>query len=92
MVIGETSIIENNVCIFHEVTLGGTGKQSGDRHPIVREGAFIGAGAKILGRIEVGKYAKIGAGSVVVHNIPAHTTVTGGKAEVRTLGNCEYFI
>ena len=58
IVVGETSVIENDVSILQGVTLGGTGKESGDRHPKVREGVMIGAGAKILGNIEVGKYAK----------------------------------
>ncbi|MGJ8676405.1 MAG: serine O-acetyltransferase [Akkermansiaceae bacterium] len=81
-VVGETSIIENNVSILHEVTLGGTGKITGDRHPIVRSGVLIGAGAKILGRVEIGECAKIGAGSVVLNDVPAHTTVAGVPAVV----------
>eukprot|EP00903_Cladosiphon_okamuranus_P004220 g4218.t1 len=73
-VVGETAIIEDDVSILHEVTLGGTGKQTGDRHPIVRSGVLIGAGAKILGRVEIGSHAKIGAGSVVLNDVPRHTT------------------
>lgn len=80
IVIGETAIIENNVSILHEVTLGGTGKQKGARHPIVRSGVLIGAGAKILGRVEIGKCAKIGAGSVVLNDVPPNTTVAGVPA------------
>lgn len=80
IVIGETAIIEDNVSILHEVTLGGTGKQKGARHPIVRSGVLIGAGAKILGRVEIGKGAKIGAGSVVLNDISPHTTVAGVPA------------
>ncbi|MGF1483112.1 MAG: serine O-acetyltransferase [Opitutales bacterium] len=81
-VAGETSVIEDNVSILHEVTLGGTGKQSGDRHPKVRHGVLLGAGAKLLGNIEVGVNAKVGAGSVVLADVPAHTTVAGVPARV----------
>lgn len=80
VVVGETSIVEDNVSILHEVTLGGTGKMSGDRHPIVRTGVLIGAGAKILGRVEIGECAKIGAGSVVLNDVPPHKTVAGVPA------------
>ena len=80
-VVGETAIIEDNVSILHEVTLGGTGKEVGDRHPIVRSGVLIGAGAKILGRVEIGEGAKIGAGSVVLDAVPPHTTVAGVPAK-----------
>ena len=81
-VVGETAIIENDVSILHEVTLGGTGKASGDRHPIVRSGVLLGAGAKILGRVEIGTGAKVGAGSVVLADVPPHTTVAGVPAIV----------
>ena len=81
-VVGETAIIEDNVSILHEVTLGGTGKESGERHPIVRSGVLIGAGSKILGRVEIGESAKIGAGSVVLEDVPPHTTVAGVPAIV----------
>lgn len=81
-VVGETAIIEDNVSILHEVTLGGTGKDSGDRHPIIRTGVLIGAGAKILGRVEIGMHAKVGAGSVVLNDVPSHTTVAGVPAVV----------
>jgi len=81
-VVGETAIIEDNVSILHEVTLGGTGKEKGDRHPVVRSGVLIGAGAKLLGRIEIGSCAKIGAGSVVLEDVPAKTTVAGVPAVV----------
>lgn len=81
-VVGETAIIEDDVSILHEVTLGGTGKDTGVRHPIVRTGVLIGAGAKILGRVEIGEGAKIGAGSVVLKDVPPHTTVAGVPAEV----------
>lgn len=81
-VVGETAIIEDDVSILHEVTLGGTGKATGDRHPIIRSGVLIGAGAKILGRVEIGTHAKVGAGSVVLADVPAHTTVAGVPAVV----------
>lgn len=81
-VVGETAIIEDDVSILHEVTLGGTGKDAGDRHPIVRSGVLIGAGAKILGRVEIGTGSKVGAGSVVLEDVPPHTTVAGVPAIV----------
>lgn len=82
LVIGETSIVEDDVSILHEVTLGGTGKVTGNRHPIVRSGVLIGAGAKILGRVTIGECAKVGAGSVVLEDVPEHTTVAGVPAVV----------
>ncbi len=82
IVIGETAVIENDVSILQSVTLGGTGKVCGDRHPKIREGVMIGAGAKILGNIEVGRGAKIGAGSVVLHSVPPHTTAAGVPARL----------
>lgn len=81
-VVGETAIIEDDVSILHEVTLGGTGKMCGDRHPIVRSGVLLGAGSKILGRVEIGEGAKVGAGSVVLSDVPPHTTVAGVPAEI----------
>lgn len=81
-VVGETAVIEDDVSILHEVTLGGTGKQSGDRHPVVRSGVLLGAGAKVLGRVEIGEGAKVGAGSVVLSDVPPHTTVAGVPAQV----------
>src|SRR3954468_16937845 len=86
VVIGETAVVEDNVSMLHEVTLGGTGKEAGDRHPKVRRGVLIGAGAKILGNIEVGRGAKVGAGSVVLRDVPPHTTVAGIPA--RVVGRC----
>lgn len=85
-VVGETSIIEDNVSILHEVTLGGTGKEQGDRHPIVRSGVLIGAGAKILGRVEIGRCAKVGAGSVVLDDVAELCTVAGVPAKVVARG------
>jgi serine O-acetyltransferase len=81
-VVGETSVIEDNVSILHAVTLGGTGKEQGDRHPKIRSGVLIGAGAKILGNIEIGVGAKIGANSVVLHPVPPHATVAGVPARI----------
>ncbi|MDD3371013.1 MAG: serine O-acetyltransferase [Alphaproteobacteria bacterium] len=82
IVIGETAVVGDNVSMLHEVTLGGTGKERGDRHPKVRNGVMIGAGAKILGNIEIGEGASIAAGSVVLNSVPAHTTVAGVPAKV----------
>ena len=81
-VVGETAVIEDEVSILHDVTLGGTGKVAGDRHPKVRQGVMIGAGAKILGNIEIGACARIAAGSVVLHEIPPHAIVAGAPAKV----------
>jgi serine O-acetyltransferase len=86
VVIGETAVVEDHVSLLHEVTLGGTGKESGDRHPKVRRGVLIGAGAKILGNIEIGLGAKVAAGSVVLRDVAAHTTVAGIPA--RVVGRC----
>lgn len=86
VVIGETAVVEDHVSLLHEVTLGGTGKERGDRHPKVRRGVLIGAGAKILGNIEVGMGAKVAAGSVVLRDVPPHTTVAGVPA--RVVGQC----
>lgn len=83
IVIGESVIVEDDVSIFHSVTLGGTGKNfSKNRHPTIRKGVVIGAGAKILGSIEVGSGAKIGAGSIVLKNVPAYVTVVGVPAKI----------
>jgi len=80
IVIGETAEVGDEVSILQGVTLGGTGKESGDRHPKVRSGVMIGAGAKILGNIEIGEGAKVGAGSIVLHSVLPHTTVVGNPA------------
>lgn len=82
IVIGETAVVEDDVSMLHEVTLGGTGKEHGDRHPKIRRGVLIAAGAKILGNIEVGEGAKIGAGSVVLKDVRPHVTVAGVPAKV----------
>ncbi|WP_432294741.1 serine O-acetyltransferase [Rhizobium panacihumi] len=82
LVIGETAVVEDDVSILQDVTLGGTGKDTGDRHPKIRRGALIGAGAKILGNIEIGVGAKVGAGSVVVSAVAAHSSVAGVPARI----------
>ena len=82
LVIGETAVVGNNVSILQSVTLGGTGKDEGDRHPKIGDGVLISAGAKILGNIRVGEGAKVGAGSVVLEDVPAHTTVAGVPAKI----------
>ncbi|HYN78370.1 MAG TPA: serine O-acetyltransferase [Lamprocystis sp. (in: g-proteobacteria)] len=82
LVVGATAVIEDDVSLLQNVTLGGTGKEAGDRHPKVRRGAMIGAGAKILGNLEVGENARVAAGSVVLRAVPANTTVAGVPAKV----------
>ena len=82
LVVGETAVVEDNVSMLHGVTLGGSGKEAGDRHPKIRRGVMIGAGAKVLGNIEVGEDARIAAGSVVLRPVPPHTTVAGVPAQV----------
>ena len=81
LVIGETTVVEDDVSILQSVTLGGTGKVSGDRHPKVRRGVMIGAGAGVFGNIEVGEGSKVAAGSVVLTAVPPHTTVAGVPAK-----------
>jgi len=82
IVIGETAVVDDHVSMLHEVTLGGTGKERGDRHPKVRQGVLIGAGAKILGNVEIGQCARVGAGSVVLRDVPPHVTVAGVPARI----------
>ena len=81
LVIGETAVVEDDVSILQGVTLGGTGKDCGDRHPKIRRGVLLGAGAKVLGNIEVGEGAKVGAGSIVLDPVEPHTTVVGVPAK-----------
>jgi serine O-acetyltransferase len=88
LVVGETAVIEDDVSILHGVTLGGTGKEHEDRHPKIRHGVLIGAGAKILGNIEVGHCARIAAGSVVIKPVPHNTTVAGVPAKVVGEAGC----
>ncbi|MDB5504759.1 MAG: serine O-acetyltransferase, partial [Tardiphaga sp.] len=87
-VVGETAVIEDDVSILHGVTLGGTGKENEDRHPKIRRGVLIGAGAKILGNIEVGHCARIAAGSVVVKPVPHNVTVAGVPAKIVGEAGC----
>ena len=82
LVVGETAAIGNDVSILQGVTLGGTGKERGDRHPKVGDGVLLGAGAKVLGRVTVGRCAKVGAGSVVLQEVPPCATVAGVPARV----------
>lgn len=82
IVIGETAVIGDNVSLLQGVTLGGTGKESGQRHPKIKEGVLIGAGAKILGNVTIGRAAKVGAGSVVLSDVPEHVTVAGVPAKI----------
>ncbi|MDB4491225.1 serine O-acetyltransferase [Luminiphilus sp.] len=82
LVVGETAVVGNKVSILQSVTLGGTGKTDGDRHPKIGDGVLISAGAKILGNITVGEGAKVGSGSVVLKDVPPHTTVAGVPARV----------
>ncbi|GAB0117115.1 serine O-acetyltransferase [Acidisoma sp. 7E03] len=87
LVVGETAVVEDNVSLLQDVTLGGTGKDAGDRHPKIRRGVMIGAGAKILGNIEVGENARVAAGSVVLRPVPPNAVVAGVPAKlVRMLG------
>jgi serine O-acetyltransferase len=88
LVVGETAVIEDDVSILHDVTLGGTGKENEDRHPKIRHGVMIGAGAKILGNIEVGHCARIAAGSVVIKPVPNNVTVAGVPAKVVGEAGC----
>ncbi len=88
LVVGETAVIEDDVSILQDVTLGGTGKEDGDRHPKIRRGVLIGAGAKVLGNIEVGHCARIAAGSVVLQPVPPMKTVAGVPAKVVGEAGC----
>lgn len=89
VVIGETAVIEDDVSMLHGVTLGGTGKEQGDRHPKIRRGVMIGANATILGNIEVGAYSRVGAGSVVLSAVPGRCTVAGVPAKVIGCAGCD---
>ncbi len=86
IVIGETAEVGDDVSMLHSVTLGGTGKERGDRHPKIHRGVLIGAGAKVLGNIEIGEEARIASGSVVLDSVPPRCTVAGVPA--RPVGNC----
>jgi serine O-acetyltransferase len=82
IVIGETAVVGDNVSMLHGVTLGGTGKQGGDRHPKIGDGVLIGAGAKVLGNIQIGHCSRIAAGSVVLADVPPRKTVAGVPARI----------
>ena len=82
LVIGETAIVEKGVMLYHGVTLGGTGKDVGKRHPTVREGALVSAHAQVIGPIEIGAKSKVGAGAVVVSDVPSDVTVVGVPAKI----------
>ena len=88
LVVGETTVIDDDVSILQGVTLGGTGKETGDRHPKIRRGVLIGAGAKILGNIEVGHCARVAAGSVVLAPVPHNKTVAGVPARIVGEAGC----
>jgi serine O-acetyltransferase len=85
VVIGETCEIGDNVTVFQGVTLGGTGKEKGKRHPTIQDNALIATGAKVLGSITIGENSKVGAGSVVLHEVPPNSTVVGipGRVKIR---------
>ncbi|MGF6860071.1 serine O-acetyltransferase [Rhodobacteraceae bacterium MBR-64] len=89
IVIGETAVVGDNVSMLHSVTLGGTGKEDGDRHPKIGNGVLIGAGAKVLGNITIGHCSRIAAGSVVLHDVPPMKTVAGVPARVVGEAGCD---
>ncbi|WP_370205519.1 serine O-acetyltransferase [Pararhodobacter marinus] len=88
IVIGETAVVGDNVSMLHSVTLGGTGKEDGDRHPKIGDGVLIGAGAKVLGNIHVGANSRIAAGSVVLNGVPRCKTVAGVPAKIVGEAGC----
>lgn len=90
IVIGETAVVGDDVSMLHSVTLGGTGKDDGDRHPKVGNGVLIGAGAKILGNIRIGENSRIAAGSVVLKEVPPCTTVAGVPARIVGDAGCDH--
>ena len=87
IVFGETTEIGDNCTIYHGVTLGGTGKDTGKRHPTLGDNVLIGAGAKVLGPVYIGDNVRVGAGSVVLKNLPANATAVGVPAEIVRVGN-----
>lgn len=89
IVVGETAVIEDDVSMLHGVTLGGTGAERGDRHPKIGQGVLLGAGAKVLGNIRIGEYAKIASGSVVLKPVPPHCTAAGVPARLVNCPTCE---
>jgi serine O-acetyltransferase len=88
IVIGETAVVGDNVSMLHSVTLGGTGKEDGDRHPKIGNGVLIGAGAKVLGNIQIGHCSRIAAGSVVLEDVPPMKTVAGVPARIVGEAGC----
>ncbi len=88
LVVGQTAVIEDNVSIMQSVTLGGTGKEKGDRHPKIRHGVLLGAGAKVLGNIEVGHCSRVASGSIVLDNVPPNSTAVGVPAKVVGPAGC----
>ncbi len=89
IVIGETAVVGDDVSMLHSVTLGGTGKEGGDRHPKIGDGVLIGAGAKVLGNIKVGNCSRVAAGSVVLKDVPPCTTVAGIPARIVGEAGCD---
>jgi serine O-acetyltransferase len=89
VVIGETAVVGDDVSMLHGVTLGGTGKETGDRHPKIGRGVLLSMGAKVLGNITVGEYSRIGAGSVVLRPVPPHCTAVGVPAKVVNCAGCD---
>ncbi|SFI97217.1 serine O-acetyltransferase [Caulobacter sp. UNC279MFTsu5.1] len=89
IVIGETAVVGDDVSMLHGVTLGGTGAERGDRHPKIGRGVLLGAGAKVLGNIAIGEYAKIASGSVVLKPVPPHCTAAGVPARIVNCPTCE---
>jgi serine O-acetyltransferase len=89
VVIGETAVVGDDVSMLHGVTLGGTGKEMGDRHPKIGRGVLLSMGAKVLGNITVGEYSRIGAGSVVLKSVPAHCTAVGVPAKLVNCSGCD---
>ena len=89
IVIGETAVISDNVSMLHSVTLGGTGKDDGDRHPKIGDGVMLGAGAKVLGNISVGRCSRVAAGSVVLTEVPCCKTVAGVPARIVGEAGCD---
>ncbi|MGZ8362359.1 MAG: serine O-acetyltransferase [Caulobacteraceae bacterium] len=87
--IGETAVVGDDVSMLHSVTLGGTGAERGDRHPKIGKGVLLGAGAKVLGNIQIGEYAKIASGSVVLKPVPAHCTAAGVPARLINCRACD---
>ncbi len=88
LVVGETAVVGNNCSFLHAVTLGGSGKETGDRHPKIGENVLIGAGAKVLGNITVGDGSRIAAGSVVLADVPPNVTVAGVPAKIVGAAGC----